>query len=138
MNKTLLSTLLLAAPMAIAAEAVPTLKVEESCRAAATISDGRLTSEERCMSQENSARAAGLRRQSRCTHARCRRRYAVAHSAPRRGRRGTMRSRYPASVDAGVNTASRSVGRATSRVAPASRNSASSPNPHSTPTDAMP
>jgi hypothetical protein len=57
MNKTLLSALLLAAPVAIAAEAVPVLKVEESCKAAATISDGKLTSEARCMSQENSARA---------------------------------------------------------------------------------
>jgi hypothetical protein len=53
----LTATLLLAASAAMASEDVPALKVEESCRAAAAISDGKLTSEERCLSQEHSARA---------------------------------------------------------------------------------
>jgi hypothetical protein len=52
----LTATLLLAASTTMASEDVPTLKVEESCRAAAAISEGKLTSEERCLAQERSAR----------------------------------------------------------------------------------
>jgi hypothetical protein len=51
------SAVLLATSAALAAEPVPTLNVERSCRSVAAITEGKLTSEERCMSQERSARA---------------------------------------------------------------------------------
>ncbi len=45
-----------AVPSALAADAVPVLDVETSCRRVAEIKGGIVTSKERCMAQEQSAR----------------------------------------------------------------------------------
>src|SRR5690606_33381602 len=57
MIRALLCTITLTAPLAaFAAEGVPVLKVEESCRAVAAIADGQVVSEQKCLAQEHSAR----------------------------------------------------------------------------------
>jgi len=56
MLRALLSNFMLAMPVAVAADAIPVLDVEASCRQVAAIAGGQVTSKDQCMAQEQGAR----------------------------------------------------------------------------------